>query len=298
MNPSLETAMHFAAAALVAALALAAPARADVLTHVHGLAYSADGKRLMIPSHFGLAIYENGKWSKAPGPEHDYMGFSATARHIYSSGHPAAGSGLVNPFGLLRSQDGGKTWDKLGLEGESDFHVMATGWHSNAVYVWNAAPNSRMKQTGLHYTLNDGFAWKRAAAQGLEGNPYAIAVHPDDPKDVALATPNGIFESSDAGESFNKVGPAQGTAVFFDLDGKHLWYGSYDTAAHLSRARLRSGPTTQYKLPPLTKDAVSFIAQNPARRDEYAIATFNRNVYISADGGKTWKAIAERGEAK
>src|SRR4029077_13978912 len=175
---AVSTARAFAAAVLLSASA----AHAEVaLMHVHGLAYSADGKRLMIPSHHGLAIYENGKWSKAPGPEHDYMGFSATANSIYSSGHPAAGTGLVNPFGLLRSQDGGKTWEKLGLEGESDFHVMATGWNSNAVYLWNAAPTSRMKQAGLHYTLNDGFVWKHAAARGLEANPHALAVHPDDP---------------------------------------------------------------------------------------------------------------------
>src|SRR5439155_1069662 len=83
---------------------------------------------------------ENGKWSKAPGPQHDYMGFSATSKHLYSSGHPAPGSGLVNPFGLIRSRDGGKTWDKLGLEGETDFHVLATSWHTNAIYVWNPAP--------------------------------------------------------------------------------------------------------------------------------------------------------------
>src|SRR5260221_8602121 len=149
------------------------------LMHVPGLAYSRDGKRLMIPSHHGPAVYESGKWSKAYGPQHDYMGFSANGKSLYSSGHPAPGSGLVNPFGLLRSKDGGKTWEKLGLEGESDFHVMATSWSTNAVYVWNAAPNSRMKQTGLHYTLNDGFAWKRTAAKGIQGNPYALAVHPD-----------------------------------------------------------------------------------------------------------------------
>ena len=285
---------------LATALALAAPAaHADVtLMHVHGLAYSADGTRLMIPSHHGLAIYENGKWSKAPGPEHDYMGFSATASNIYSSGHPAAGTGLINPFGLLRSKDGGKTWDKLGLEGESDFHVMATGWHNNAIYVWNAAPNSRMNQAGLYYTVNDGFAWKHTAARGLEGNPYALAVHPDEPKAVAMATPNGVFESSDAGESFARIATSQGTAVFFDLDGKHLWYGAYDSEGRLSRARLKGGPATHYQLPRLAKDAVSFIAQNPARRDEYAVATFNRNVYLSSDSGKSWKAIAERGEAK
>ena len=286
---------------VVAALAafLVAPAHAEVtLVHVHGLAYSADGKRLMIPSHFGLAVYENGKWSKAPGPEHDYMGFSATSKYIYSSGHPAAGFNLVNPFGLLRSQDGGNTWDKLALEGESDFHVMATSWHANAIYVWNPAPNSRMKQAGLHYTRNDGFSWTRVNAKGLDGNPYALAVHPDDPKSVAVASPNGVFESGDAGESFAQISPTQGTAVFFDLDGKHLWYGSYDSEARLARGRLKGGPATPFKLPTLTKDAVSFIAQNPARRDEYAIATFNRNVYLSKDAGRSWKAIAERGATK
>jgi photosystem II stability/assembly factor-like uncharacterized protein len=287
----------FAVAAL--AVLLAAAAHAEVtLVHVHGLAYSADGKRLMIPSHFGLAVYEDGNWSKAPGPQHDYMGFSATSKYIYSSGHPAAGTNLVNPFGLLRSQDGGNTWEKLALEGESDFHVMATSWNTDAIYVWNAAPNSRMKQAGLHYTRNDGFSWTRVSAKGLDGNPYALAVHPDDAKSVGVASPHGVFASRDGGESFAKISPTQGTAVLFDLDGKHLWYGSYDTEARLARAPLGGGPATPFKLPALTKDAVSFIAQNPARRDEYAIATFNRDVYLSKDAGRGWKAIAERGETK
>src|SRR6266542_2184755 len=165
-----EKSMHYAIPALLmaAAIAAAAPARADLLTHVHGLAYSADGKRLLIPSHHGLAVYENGRWSKAPGPQHDYMGFSATSKHLYSSGHPAPGSGLVNPFGLIRSRDGGRTWDQLGLEGESDFHLLATRWRTNAIYVWTHAPNSRMREPGLHYTVSDGFSWKAVRAAGLE----------------------------------------------------------------------------------------------------------------------------------
>jgi hypothetical protein len=103
---------HLFATLMVPVLLFAAPTTASAqsisLRHVHGLAYSSDGKRLMIPSHHGLAVYQDGKWAKAPGPEHDYMGFSATARNLYSSGHPAPGSGLVNPFGLMRSDDGGR----------------------------------------------------------------------------------------------------------------------------------------------------------------------------------------------
>lgn len=173
------------------ALAGFAQAQSLTLTHVHGLAWSADGKRLLIPSHHGLAVYENGKWSKAPGPQHDFMGFAATARHLYSSGHPAHGSGFTNPFGLVRSKDGGQTWEKLALEGETDFHLLATGWNTNAIYVWNPEPSSRMRRTGLHCTFDEGRAWKSVRAAGLEGEPHALAVHPNDPKTVAVATSSG-----------------------------------------------------------------------------------------------------------
>ena len=266
------------------------------LTHVHGLAYSADGKRLMIPSHHGLAIYEGGKWSKAPGPQHDYMGFSATTAAIYSSGHPEQGSGLVNPFGLLRSRDGGKTWQKLGLEGESDFHLLGTSWNTSAVYVWNPAPNSRMAQPGLHVTANDGGSWQRAAAAGLDGQLRALAVHPKDPAIVALATSRGLYLSRDSGESFvHLASEGEGTSVFFDLEGKQLWYGFLDGRPHLARLPLDGGHPTRVALPALKKDAVSFVAQNPTRRLEYAMATLQRDVYLSKDAGESWLRIAERG---
>ena len=286
--------------ALLALLAGAgAIAQPVTLTHVHGLAYSADGKRLMIPSHHGLAVYENGKWSKAPGPQHDYMGFAATARGLYSSGHPAPGSGLVNPFGLIRSRDGGKTWEKLGLEGETDFHLLATSWNTNAIYVWNPAPSSRMRAPGLHYTVNDGFGWKRAAAHGLGGEPHAIAVHPDTAGTVAVATTEGLFLSRDSGERFTSIASGgQGLSAFFDLGGKHLWYGSFDGRARLARIPLGSPHPVQVSLPPLSEDAVAYIAQNPARKLEYAIATFKRGVYLSKDGGQSWSQIADRGQAR
>jgi len=269
------------------------------LTHVHGLAYSPDGKRLMIPSHHGLAVYESGRWSKAPGPQHDYMGFSATAKGLYSSGHPAPGSGLVNPFGLIRSRNGGKTWDKLGLEGEIDFHGLAASWNTNAIYVWNPAPNSRMGKPGLHYTLNDGFAWKPAQAAGLKGEPRALAAHPDDAATVAVASSTAIHLSRDSGSRFETVAAAgEGLAVFFDLDGKHLWYSAFDGQPRLARVALAGGKATPVKLPPLREDAVAYIAQNPASRSEYAIATFGRSVFISKDAGRSWSRIASRGTAQ
>ena len=281
------------------AAASAVPAQSVTLHHVHGLAYSGDGKRLMIPSHHGLAIYENGKWSKAPGPQHDYMGFAATARDLYSSGHPAPRSGLVDPFGLIRSRDGGRTWDKLGLEGETDFHLLAAGWNTNAIYVWNPEPSSRLKSPGLHYTVNDGFTWTRAAASGLVGKPQALAVHPEDRDMVAVATSQGLHLSRDAGQRFERIaGNGQGLAAFFDLDGLHVWYGAFGSRATLSRLSLKNALPISVPLPPMTNDAVAYIAQNPVRRREYAIATFERSVYLSKDAGQKWEQIADRGSAK
>jgi hypothetical protein len=292
--------MRNLAAALLAAVAFGACAeQAVTITHVHGLAYSADGKRLMIPSHHGLAVYADGKWSKAPGPQHDYMGFAAAAKHLYSSGHPAPGSGMINPFGLIRSRDGGKTWEKLGLEGETDFHLLATSWNTGAIYVWNPAPSSRLRAPGLHSTRNDGLLWKPARAAGLEGAPRALAVHPDDAATVAVATEKGVYLSRDSGERFTALASGvDGLAVCFELDGRHLWYGAFDGQPILARVALEGGNAERVPLPALARDAVAYIAQNPARRDELAIATFRRNVFLSPDRGRTWRQIAAEGQAR
>jgi len=275
---------------------IANPQSAETLHHVHGLAYSADGKVLRVPSHHGLAVYREGRWSKAPGPQHDYMGFAATKTHIYSSGHPAQGSGLKNPFGLIRSKDGGATWDKLGLEGESDFHLLATSHGTNAVYVFTHMPNSRMRTPGIYSTVNDGFAWKRAESKGLEGELSTLAVHPADHKIVAAGTKAGLFISADGGDNFKRLANGeQVLAAFFDLDGRQLWFSSYSGGPALSRLDWSGGKNTNVRLPPLTQDAVAYIAQNPAHRNEYAIATFERKVYVSKDQGKTWTQIANRG---
>lgn len=268
------------------------------LTHVHGLVYSPDGKQLIVPSHHGLAVYAEGRWSTAPGPRHDYMGLAATRTRLYSSGHPAPGSALVDPFGLIRSRDGGKTWDRLGLEGESDFHSLAAAWNTNVVYVWNPRPNSRMPQPGLYHTPNEGLRWQHAAASGLAGKLHAIAVHPDDEKTVAAATSSGIYLSPDSGASFKPIAQEQGLAVFFDLDGQHLWYGSYAAAPRLARVALASGERAAVVLPRLDRDAVAHIAQNPVARSEYAIATLERSIYLSRDAGQSWLQIANRGRGQ
>lgn len=295
-----QKSLHAWMLALALGILAAAPAHAGepvTLMHVHGLSYSADGKQLLIPSHHGLAVFEDGRWSKAAGPTHDYMGYSATRDALYSSGHPAPGSGLTNPFGLIKSRDGGKTWQQLGLTGESDFHTLATSYATNAVYVLNHQPNSRMSQAGIYYTLNDGLKWTRAAAKGLGAKLNSLAVHPTDAKVVAAGMDDGLYLSRNSAESFERlVGDKQVLAASFDLDGQHLWFGSYAGKAALARITLKAGSKAEeVPIPTLTEDAVAYIAQNPARRAEVAIATFKRSVFVSKDQGRTWTQIAKEG---
>lgn len=294
---SIKRAFHALILPLLLATGALHAAERVTLMHVHGLSYSADGKKLMIPSHHGLAVYADGRWSKAPGPAHDYMGFSGTRDALYSSGHPAPGSGLVNPFGLITSRDGGKTWQKLGLEGESDFHVLATSYGTNAVYVVNHDRNSRMSGPGIHYTLDDGKTWQAAAAKRLDSRVAALAVHPTDARVVAAGTMDGLYLSRDSAATFERI--ASGKRVLgahFDLDGEHLWFSTYGDKAGLARMALKPGARAEdIQLPALTEDAVAYIAQNPKRPQEIAIATFKRSVFVSPDEGRTWKQIAANG---
>lgn len=268
-----------------------------ILHHVHGLAFTPDGGALLVPAHVGLAVYRDGRWTRAPGPAHDLMGFSMAERAIYSSGHPAPGTPLANPLGLVKSTDGGKTWQRLGLAGEADFHELAAGYRSGAVYVMNGAPNSRMPRPGIYLTTDDGRSWKRGAAAGLAAEVIGIAAHPTEAGTVAVGTLGGLYLSRDAGARFERVGDASPVpAVAFDLDGKHLFF-SGDAGSKLSRIALEGRSNTSLGLPAIGADVVFYIAQNPARPSELAIATRKRHVFVSRDAGRTWRQIARDGAA-
>jgi hypothetical protein len=269
------------------------------LDHIHGLSYNADGQQLLAGSHHGLIVYADSHWSKPSGPSHDYMGFSATGNAIYSSGHPAPGSNEVNPMGLIKSLDGGKSWQKIGLSGEADFHTLATSYDTNAVYVLNHQPNSRMTKAGIYYTLNDGLQWRKAEASGLPSKVNALAVHASDIKVVAATTDDGLYLSHDSAASFRRLLSGQRTlAAAFDPSGAHLWFSGYAEKATLFKIGLQAGAKAEsVKLPALTKDAVAYIALNPSRHGELAVATFNQNIYLSKNDGGTWTQIAREGVA-
>lgn len=264
------------------------------MPHIHGLGYTADGRQLFVAAHAGLRVFADGRWSIPDLPPHDYMGYAATDNGFYSSGHPHPAAGLVNPLGLVKSGNGGQTFTTLGFEGESDFHLMGVGYRSHAIYVFNPAPNSRLA-VGLYYSLDEGQSWQQSALQGLAANPIQIAVHPTEANRIALATEGGFLLSSDYGDILAPVGEsAPITAVAFAPQGDRLLFGAQTLSAYtLAAEQLASLPG-----PPLASDdAVAYLAINPTQAEEITLATFQRHIYRSLDGGQSWLQIAQAGQS-
>lgn len=264
------------------------------LTHVHGLSFSSDGSQLFVPAHDGLVIYEDNQWHIPNLPVHDYMGYSGTDAGFYSSGHPGPGSNLINPLGLVRSTDGGESIQTLAFSGETDFHLMSAGYENHAVYVLNPRQNSQLSP-GLHYTLDEGQSWSQSVARGISGNPLQLAVHPTEANTVALATEGGLFLSNDYGDNFVQIGSlVPASSVSFDPNGERLIFG-YQT---LFSYNLSNAQILPLETPPIgNQDALGYVAINPVS-DQIAIATFNKDIYLSLDGGQSWEVIAEGGIGK
>jgi hypothetical protein len=288
--------MHLRWIVLAGAMALASAASGREslpMRHAHGLGYSADGARILIPGHQGIMVHGDGRWSIAPGPERDFMGFAVTRDSIFTSGHLPPGGAAGASLGLLRSGDGGLSWTSMGLEDGSDFHVVGAGYESNALYVYNAAPRPLMPQAGLYRVTSDGPGGRSLGARGMRGETFMLAVHPTDESMVAAVTSEGLFLSRNGGEDFEAlIAGGEPRAVYFALDGGSLWLGTFAGTPGLFRMDIASGAREEIALPAIGRDAVAYIAQNPVHHTEFAIVTFERAVFVTPDRGTTWTRIA------
>jgi hypothetical protein len=121
-----------------------------------------------------------------------------------------------------------------------------------------------------------------------------LTAHPRDSQTIAAATDAGVYVSRDGGEQFEPVMTAlRATAARFMLDREALLIGTLrGRDPGLVRIALEDGSRRELALPPFGRDAVANIVQNPARFMELALISYERAVFVSPDGGKTWRRIA------
>ena len=175
---------------------------------------------LYLATHNGLfkKTAESG-WQLVGNDKSDLMGFVVSpAREgvMYSSGHPPTGGNL----GFRKSADAGQTWETISLVTSPmavDFHAMAaSAQDENLIYGAPAGGNA------IYVTHDEGKTWKRLDPPG---QVISLAAHPDDPNVVYAGTMDGLFASTNQGESWQKIDAdlTNGSITGLGFSGRSLY---------------------------------------------------------------------------
>lgn len=275
------------------------------ISHVHGLAFDPHTPdRVYLATHHGLVRREAGdRWVQVGTRRMDLMGFNVSFRDpdvLFASGHPEAGAREPNPLGLVRSTDGGQSWEILGMGGEADFHVLAVSPSDpDIMYGYNVARNP-----GLYTSRDGGRSWQRLAPQGFPSDPrevYDLAVHPADPQQVLAGTQRGLLVSRDGGRQWAPLaplvdGPPVPAVCYSPADPNVILAYVHFPGGGLLRSRNggQQWARTGFGLVE-GDDAIGFIAVDPHDPRRILIASYGTHVFESVDDGLEWRQVVRAG---
>lgn len=239
-------------------------------SHIHGLSVNLETDQVLMATHEGLFDVTREPAAKI-GDTNDLMGFTAGGDQdlFYASGHPGAGSDLPNPLGLIRSTDGGKTWEQLSRQGESDFHALTS------------AKSGIVGFDGTMRRTPDGKTWSVIAAGFV---PAALAAHPD--SDTVLATTReGLQRSTDGGDTWT-LNPAAPVIQFvtFASDAEAIGVEP-DGSVHYSA----DGGETWSRTGRIEGQVHAIAAVESSDGNPWIWAATVDGLVVSTDGGATFR---------
>ena len=245
--------------------------------HVHGLGVNPADNALFLATHTGLYRVDQGerKAERVGDRLQDTMGFTVVGPNRFlGSGHPdlneAQEQNLPPLLGLIESTDKGESWQPISLLGQADFHVLR--FSGDRVYGYDAS-NDR-----LLVSSDRGRKWSELDKPG----PIVdLAVDSAEDRRIIVASAGGLeeglFESRDGGESWDRVSEAVGLLAWPDqlylIDGGGQVFASRDGGRRLEgQGELGGQPA-------------ALVAEG--RRELYA-ALHDGTIKRSTDGGKSW----------
>ncbi|MBW3593253.1 MAG: hypothetical protein KY396_06135 [Actinobacteria bacterium] len=240
----------------------------------HSLLVDAeDPERLLLGTHVGIYASDDGgkTWRFAGLEGKDAMHFAREDDGtIWVAGHDV----------LERSEDGGKTWDAVRPDGlpHLDIHAFAVGQgRKHLVYAALAGE-------GL-YRSDDAGATFRLISKNVGPGVYALTV-----------TKHGLLFAADAetGVQLNASGDGAEWTPVLEMAAAglaHNWRKPPDfrLLAAGSALRLLKSDSGEWETVLEAEEGLGPVAFAPSDPDvAYAIA-FDRTLYRSDDGGRTWK---------
>lgn len=239
-------------------------------SHVHGVSVNRETGQVLLATHEGLFDVTKSPATQI-GDNNDLMGFTAAGDQgvFYASGHPGPGSNLPNPMGLLRSVDGGKTWEQLSRQGESDFHALA------------ATKSGIVAYDGTLWTSPDGKTWAASPAGFV---PAVLAGTPE--TDTVLATAReGLQRSTDGGKTWalNASAPIIQFVAF--ATGTEVLGIEPDGSVHLST----DAGSTWTRTGQIQGQVQAMTAVEGAEGKPWIWAATTAGVVVSTDGGVSFR---------
>ena len=179
----------FTILALIASVNSARAQTLDSVSHIHHVKVIEN--KVFVLTHEGLYELVSRNDMKLVGKEKiDVMGFTTLGKTWLASGHPAQGSKMPNPIGLVKSIDGGLNWKAISLVGKVDFHFL----EGARTDLYGADSQSG----DVLYSADSGKTWRSLGANTFSD----IAVSPAMPamaialKDSELLLTENAFKAS------------------------------------------------------------------------------------------------------
>ena len=191
------------------------------------------------------------------------------------------GTGEGNPrnslnggYGIFKSLDGGKSWEKSGLEKTRHIHrIVIDPQNPNTVYVAAiGSPWGEHRERGVYKTVDGGKSWKKILYANPKTGAADLVMDPNNPNKLIAV----LWEHKRDPWFFKSGG--KGSGLFITYDGGDNW----KQITH--KEGLPEGE--------LGRIGIAIAPSNPSR--VYALIEAKKNgFYRSDDGGHQWKLVNE-----